>query len=265
MLSTPDAHLVARDPAIRGLASVLDPEAALRTFREAAPDLDLRSLTVEYLRYKPGTNCLARLSVDVAGVRTPGYAKAYADVHRPPTPRPEARAFLAKSTAIEFGLFPFDRKLESLPIASDLAWASDRTPRATAGGPRSAVVAIEPLAYKPERRFVACWHLEDGRRYVAKTYRAEDFPNVVRRAGLARSFPDLPLVRPATIRERRHTMVFPWIAGSTLDATLALGAMPDADLRATGAALARLHRESPPADFSELPSARTDVPHAETR
>lgn len=255
MLSQPDFDLVGRDSALPGLASCLDPVALLATLRESIPALeDLRSIRVDYLRYKPGTNCIAALTFDLAGSTTLAYAKAHRTSE---LPRLASRVqptslfdFFLPSIATELHLFPSDLKLPCLPRVSDLAWASQRTPLPTPGAFRSPVVSIEPLAYKPERRFVARWNLEDGRRFVAKSYRASDFESARHNATFAKDCLTLPLPRLANAREHRATLVFPWTHGQSLVQTLRDSEEPLAAFEAVGESLARFHQQPVPSHLT---------------
>src|SRR5438128_9990172 len=57
MLSPADADLARRDPAIPGLATVLDADAFLAALRQVAPAADLRAAHLTSVRYKPHTYC----------------------------------------------------------------------------------------------------------------------------------------------------------------------------------------------------------------
>jgi len=67
MLSPNEADLVRRDPAIPGLATVLDPDAFAAALRGAAPEADLRSAQITYARYKPQNHCRLAYRLDLAG------------------------------------------------------------------------------------------------------------------------------------------------------------------------------------------------------
>ena len=88
MLSSPVADLVLRDPAIPGLATLLDTEALVARLRRHLPGVDLGTARVTYVKYKPGTNCLVSYRVEMGGTAIDVYAKAY---------RPDAQAQLAKA------------------------------------------------------------------------------------------------------------------------------------------------------------------------
>src|SRR2546427_137056 len=67
MLSSNEAELARRDPAVPGLAMVLDPDSFATALRRAAPDADLRTAQITYRRYKPQNFCRVAYRLDVAG------------------------------------------------------------------------------------------------------------------------------------------------------------------------------------------------------
>lgn len=257
MLSQPDAALARRDPALPGLATVLDNDALLTSLRNHAPQLGARSVTVRYLRYKPGTNCIAALSIDLAETTTTAYVKAFgSDAPRkwepagPPTQAAPQSRFQLHGIQAELRLFPDDHKLVHLRHVSDPAWATRRSPLAARDASRSGSVRVTPLAYKPERRFVAQWTFSDDSRYVAKSYRAADFEAAQRNSRLAATLGFGSHSLPSVARDRRATLLFPWTRGALLADLLADPTPPEALCHQVGATLAAMHR--PPAS-PELP------------
>ena len=57
--------LVRRDPAIPGLAVVFDCDAFADALRRAAPEVDLRTTQITYVRYKPGAFCRVAYRLDL--------------------------------------------------------------------------------------------------------------------------------------------------------------------------------------------------------
>src|SRR5438094_9056982 len=58
MLSSPEADLVRRDPALRGLGTVLDPARFVAALRAARPELGIEAVQVGYVHYKPSRECI---------------------------------------------------------------------------------------------------------------------------------------------------------------------------------------------------------------
>ena len=90
MLSESDAALIARDPSIAGLKLLLDSEALYATLAEKLPKLDLVGADTEYLRYKPGNSCLARIRLHGRRRESSAYAMAYQNIESG-NPRKAAR------------------------------------------------------------------------------------------------------------------------------------------------------------------------------
>src|SRR2546427_575107 len=58
MLSSPDADLVRRAPALPGLGTVLAPARFVAALRAARPELEIEAVQVGYVHYKPGRECI---------------------------------------------------------------------------------------------------------------------------------------------------------------------------------------------------------------
>lgn len=72
-----DATIAARDAALPGLGLLLEPERLAEALRAARPDETVRDLHIGYLRYKPGTSCVAALHwLDADGRKRLAHAKA---------------------------------------------------------------------------------------------------------------------------------------------------------------------------------------------
>src|SRR6185503_15801896 len=76
MLSPADSNLATRDPAVPGLAIVLDPD---RLASELASRLhvEVDRCAITYVRYKPGTSCLVRACIEANDERHDLHVTAY--------------------------------------------------------------------------------------------------------------------------------------------------------------------------------------------
>jgi len=120
------ARLVARDPALPGLAVLLDEDRLLEVAATAFPDLTFRSGRRSYTRYKHATNCLCLYEVErTANVRELLTVKTYSadNAHKRDK---TARAIAAGSShaalaepALELTRLPFDPKLPALQTLFD--------------------------------------------------------------------------------------------------------------------------------------------------
>ena len=222
-----DQALIDRDPALPGLALLLDDHILSAVLAAQLPGL--KTARVTYLRYKPQTHCLATLQLDHDdGSHHTLWAKA-------------------------------------LPAAShDWQWQSERlTKRARRGGislalPASYLILASPehdrrlkitlppgatiLRYKPERRLVARLD-EQLLRYTT----ASDYSATRHAIHIGATCGGAPLTACDGAQQRIQTA---WLAGETLTT-------PDpAQLRQTGALLAALHRAAVPAELPARPDEK---------
>src|SRR2546422_490967 len=154
MLSSPDADLVRRDPALPGLGTVLDPARFVAALGAARPELGIEAVQVGYVHYKPGREC-------IVGYRLPRSERA---------PEPSDPRALRGTLDPLFGADARPRLLRALlPGRPDLR-----------AGP------VGTLAYKPQRRYVGRLLGPDGP-LVLKVCAAKDYAATVATAGALRS------------------------------------------------------------------------------
>lgn len=234
MLPPSDRAVCERDPALPGLATVLDAEA----LRRLAGRSDLSPV---YLRYKPGTSCVAGLAA--AG----GGPVAFAVLTYPPGRRyrevRERPSWQAGPDPVRFhddlclAIVPAsrDRRLKAARALAD----PDRGVARLAERVEGTVVGLTLLRYKPGRRLVLRLDGAAGPLAILKAYGERDFEHARLGAAHAAALGSAPLLAEDG---RRRSLATGWIAGRSLCPTVS-GPPDAADLRATGAVLARLHRE----------------------
>lgn len=226
-----DAALLARDPGLPGLALLLDDDALAA--RLGAP------VRRRYLRYKPGTSCV--LGLDVDGRRC--FAVAYAE---------QAAAKLAKSatSAPRGSVLVVDEGLRvlvarpsadrDLPALARLARDPRQALARALQGHDLMAVQVRVLAHKPQRRWVGRLDLPTGAPVVLRAHRPEDAQVTV---GALRVLDGARARTPRLLGSdpRLGLVAVSWLPGTGLHELLADGAATQAQLRATGAALAELH------------------------
>jgi thiamine kinase-like enzyme len=256
MLLAADRDLLARDRSIPGLAVLLDPlhladqiQAAITT-----PSFDLEGA---YLRYKPGTNCLAGYRVRVGEQHTWLYAKAYAE----PTGKLRRALidpgingplgfgrFVLPAWQIEVACLPNDWRIIGAQALFDadqrLAVLGKLLPGLA--GPFD----LELLVYKPERRMVV--RVDQGGQPVAviKLYTADGYRAAYRAAQSFRGTTRLQLPRLLGTLESAAMLAFAWESGQPLPHALQHG-QPAADR--VIAALSDLHAQ-PDLDLPVMPA-----------
>lgn len=230
MLSPADADIVERDTALSGLRLALDTGALMR-------QLSLPPLRAVYLRYKPGTSCVASLIPDDGGlgaVAVMAYpARRYEEVrarrnwHEKPQP---VRFLDAENLAV----VPLarDRGLKGMRRIADPergpAFLSDLLQKGDPG-------PVRLLRYKAGRRAVL--RVGGFAPALIKSYAEADFAAALEGARIGA---ELGAPWLAGLSERRHCIAWPWQKGQSL-CPEAAGTGPPEAWQATGQALARIH------------------------
>ena len=250
MLLPADAAVARRDPALPGLAVVLDPDI----FAEAvgAP----MALRPVYVRYKPGTSCLVayRLGGEETGVqvvatcyRPDARAKLNKTRQRPTVPGPWGPGRLVLDRpAVAVSFFPNDDELEVLPRMADAAERGRLLRKMFPKRPELWSAAVRPLAYKPSRRFVAALWTGDGPQAVLKAYTGPGFEAARGTVRGARPGHVLRVARRLVGRSTRHRLLaWDWLPGRLLSEELSSPGFAPASVGPVGAALAELHAQKP--------------------
>ena len=242
MLSPADAALVARDPALPGLAVLLDDDA-------------VRSLlgvpvVRRYLRYKPGTSCVLGATAELAGGPADVLVTAYDD---------DGAAKVAKTTegapagAVLTG--DLGRGLVAVTAAADRdlpALALLAEPRRRRRVLRRLLpelldvrtAQLSTLSYKPMRRWVGLLRPESGPPVVLRAYRTGDAAAAVAALqALAGGRPRTPRLLAAD--EAIGLLVLEYLPGRPLDELLERDTVPAVVLADAGRALAGLHSRIP--------------------
>ena len=260
-----DHALVARDTGLPGLALLLDEEALLDEIGRQMPAADIARIRIDYLRYKPGTSCMAGLRViDTLGRTQHAFARALT-ASNPDWEQHAAR--LQKRAALD-GRFSahvlprmrlllasavHDRRITALgtllntpgtlggtdPLPDDLGIDQHLYERE---------IQAHVLRYKPERRMVL--QLRQGSRPVGvlRACTEREFPATEAGARLARAFQGRPLGRGAT----RHFWSCP---GSAARAWTCWAATPHAPCRSC-LHTAKCHRQTCPSwTWASLPTS----------
>ena len=231
MLSPAETALCAREPELPGLPLVLDAEALLDR-------AGLAGLRPVYLRYKPGTSCVAAL------VATDGSVTAFAAMTYPPARYREVRGRPKWQTGPEpvtylddvcTALVPLrhDRGVRAAQYLMDPARQADYLARLGLSG-----ASLTLLRYKPGRRLVLRADGSAGTSAVLKCYTERDF--VAALAG-ARHAEDCGGAALLAAEPGQRSIAMTWVKGRPLCPETG---RPDlADFRRTGAELARLHAQ----------------------
>lgn len=267
---TSTADLVRRDSRIPGLALMLDPERLLAALQTQMDINRVESIRLNYLRYKPGMNCLARYAIQAGGLAISAYAKAHGQDARIKADKSRERPVIDSTLGpgrivladqqVIFSTFPNDAKLTSLQRLGDAGYRQRLFDRMFGMQSEWAASALdEVLNYKPERRFVVRLKRPDGELATAKFYTRSGYAeahSLSRKLNRA-----LHGFCPDTLgRSKKYTVVaYRWLPGITLRQLATCGKLSRADLTATAAALAGLHAAA--GDGLASPDAGTQLAH----
>ncbi len=254
MRSRAEDDLVRRDGALRGLATLLDPDAFAEALGAEAPGADVRGAELTYLRYKPTLNCLAAYRLQLPETRLLVYAKAYgsdaaAKLHkleeRKSVPGPlGAGRIVLPGPRISVCAFPNDNKL---PILARLQSDTRRRRLLAQLLPQRSEfwdARIETLSYKPERRYVGRLRSPSGSDAVLRVYEDRGYRAGASKSKRWRSGAMLRIAERFPASDRHRIVPLEWVEGDLLQSTLrAPHARPEAVADA-GAALAELHAQS---------------------
>lgn len=247
MLSEADAAVVAREQALPGLALLLDASRMREALDALAPDEGITGVTPTYLRYKPGTSCVAGFRVERrSGAPVELYAKAFDAAHfavvkaRPKWPAHSASFALAPKVmdtlqVVVLGL-QHDPKLKALRHLSGPGTSAKLLrkllPRHDPGS-----LQLDVLRYKAERRFVGRLSQAQEPTAVLRVYAAQHFGAALVGAsfGSAAGGPRL-----LGVQAEQHMLAVSWLPGAVLCPQA--GTVPAVlAMERVGVALARLH------------------------
>ena len=250
MLSHPDAELAARDRAVPGLALLLDPEALAEACRRRLPELGVGAAHIEYVRYKPGTNCLAGYRFELGGALVEGYAKAFNAEDwsvQETASKSGAVRFTLEGHAIAVFFFPNDSKLPWLRRLGDAERRLLLLPTLFPDRPGHWDSALRTLRYKPERRYVGQL-LADGEPWaVAKVYGDPGYETAAAHAKDFRSHGRLQIARRIARSNRGRMLLFEWLDGRLLAEAIGAPGFEPGVIASVGEALAELHGQRPKA------------------
>lgn len=251
MLNAEDKSLVDRDSGLTGLRFLLDAESLREMLADSIAPAALDGLSVGYLRYKPGVNCIARLDLNSGFA----YAKAFAEDAPVKLEKGRGQSTvdgpfgIGRSCFDEPGIivnfFPNDGKLPAIAQFADPTARHDFLKRIFKADPAWSDAGYTALNYKPERRFVARLSRADGRAASIKFYSGKEFPST-RRSRKKFNVPSgLHLPQWIGGSKNHRVMAYSWLSGETLQTRLESGYSEECSL--AGEAVAGLHLSTQPA------------------
>ncbi|MGE0440062.1 MAG: phosphotransferase family protein [Gemmatimonadales bacterium] len=242
MLSPDDRGLAEREPALPEFRTLLDPDAFAAALAETFPRLGVRGATPRYLRYKPGTSCLAAYTAALNGESLELHALTAADPAKlrvRPRDRTASTGFgpggcRIGERPIVVRAFPRDAKLKKLVALADPALRHRFLPAELAAG------RLEQVGYKPERRFVGRLTAASGS-YCVKLHAPNRFASAYQGATAFREARTLRLATLVHAHAGSGVIVQAWLPGRLLADAQAAPDWPETAAALVGEALAELH------------------------
>jgi thiamine kinase-like enzyme len=243
MLDLATEQLCQRDPLLPALRYAFDPVAVESSLRKVFMSQSLGNVVLDYVRYKPGQHCVARVHFQRNAEPQMGYLKVHAahrwakyassradnglhDAHD--ASNVDAHTFTLVP-GVMFYSFPQDHAVrinrlyrspqDTRALLTRLVERHSNSAELTSEI-RDGNFLLQVLAYKPERRCVLQLSINDVPRSIIKLYSAPGFPGALASAHHFRSTMDASLSQH-TGKSRRHRMIgFDWLNGASVDIRL---------------------------------------------
>jgi len=245
LLSPADEELIRRDSTLPGLRYALDGDALCELVVAQPGPVNLTKVQINYVRYKPGTSCWSGCLFHFGEKMVHGYVRALrleSPKLRKENEKPSVpgllgpKRLLAPTLGLVISTAANDRKL---PALATLVQEPERMlKRIFPDHPDFWEGTIDPINYKPARRFVAKLAHSPFAAAALKIYDAREFEKAylnVRLLGSAAS------AAPWVGKSSRHRILaFEWLEGTALHRVLSNAAA----LRGAGAALRTFHAQN---------------------
>jgi len=226
VLSSADAHLVRSDPALPGLAVLLDPDRFAQTLRDLSPQVQIDSVQNTYVRYKPGINCLAVYQVQSAGTVANVYAtvqgigasdKLHKSSRIPQVPGALGLGVVVlEDLSMVVSCLPNDRKLRAVKRLADHESRRNLLRHTVPDRGDLWESGLRELRYKPRRRYVAQLVVDEQPKAALKVYTKSSYGIALGKIQLFASqtaFRTAPLLGHC---DRHNLVVFEWLPGDRL-------------------------------------------------
>ena len=254
MLSSAESDLVRRESALPGLAVVLEPEAFAAALRRAAPQAELRSARVLYIRFKPHHYCRvtyrlevagAELEVDVRAGRREDFATWLVDEEEEIVSGPLGPGrIVLEDEAVVIHVFPNDLKLPGLKPLADPLEKERVFKELFPDSPGLWRGELRCLRYRPERRYVSALRAAGEDRAILKSYTRKAYLRARHNAEVFHSRGPLRVARVLGRSDGHRLLAFEWLPGRLLKELCVAPPMHCTEVSAAGAAVAELHAQA---------------------
>jgi aminoglycoside phosphotransferase (APT) family kinase protein len=260
-----DLHIIAQDPQLPGLALLLDNNALLQALRCLPSLQDAQSVTLDYLRYKPGNSCAASLTVTLGSQQHKTYfAKALtAKRFFQSWQHPKRQALIAAGDpdaplALHAGAILLQHPLHDRTLRFLHLLKHDETRQALLRQLLPSFSEVEHidwrfLRYKPERRSIIQLSCQNKPIAILRCANAKEYGRMLQGTAVGAALGHISLLGSLGHRRMLATR---WIAGESLGpercGTLSLSA-----IEAAGSALAQVH--STPFSLPQAPGSNENI------
>ena len=268
---TATSDLVRRDSSIPGLGLMLDPARLLAGMRGQLDSSRVDDIKLNYLRYKPGMNCLARYELRVEGQTIHAYAKSHGQDAtsklNKAAERPVIESILGpgrvilETERIVFSTFPNDAKLASLQRLGEIGYRQLLFRRVFGeNSDWQTSEFIKVLNYKPERRCVVRLGRADGESALAKFYTHSGFVNARTISRRMSSESNRNSQYPEIIgRSKKHAVIaYRWWPGDSLRELGIVGKLSLSDVAETARVLSKFHSSEATGLLALEPAGRAE-------
>ena len=238
--------LAKRDDGIAGLGTILAPERLAESIHARLGRSKIDDIRLDYIRYKPGMNCIARYVVKAGDQTVNAYAKAHGPDASCKMEKAEIRGasgsplgpgrILLENENVVFSIFPNDSKLKAIQALA-VDGAKERLLRRVFG--RDSLWQEgdfdQPLNYKPERRYVVRIKHPSGDLALLKFHTPQGYQRILSNKHTANVIGH---------SGRRAVFAHRWLAGDTLKDRCNMGRLRADHIGAAASALAAFHSGS---------------------
>jgi len=248
MLSPDDEQLAQDDPRVPGLSLLLDADAVWE-IRDRLMWQDAKQVSIEYLRYKPATNCVVQLRAKFLDRDEFAYAIAFGFSTLNKVPKISERfgsncVVLSEPLGVVAFRFPFDRRVASLPELTETG-AESLLQKLLPIDNQGTAESLKTLRYKPERRYV-CKVEQDGQPpAVVKLYDDASYLQARRAAKSIVDPSNISFHRCIGHSDRHSALAFAWQEGLDLSQLL-----DPQHVERAGKVLAKFHQR----ELAKLPA-----------
>lgn len=249
-----DNSLICRDQGLSSLKILLDTHVFADLLIKKFPQLNLKGIKKNYIRYKPNNNCIVGYELTVEQSKIWGYAKIFSHNHNKwHKYRQYSQSInnfgmgctLFEPEQIIFFLLPHDHKLTQLSQLSPSLLSS-----LIAHDGEFSQYCLTTLRYKPERRYVAQIALHQKPLAIIKAYTNKIYGQA-RSNALAWANVD-DVLSPSGFCDDHCLISFPWVKGKSMGDLVLENHLETGMIEKVARKLKQLHQQK---NFSDLISA----------